>query len=51
MDTATSYEEWREAAIAHDKASGVAEWVQSDESKHFDHVDAAAPKAAHGRGP
>ena len=38
MDAATSYEEWREAAIAHDKASGVYEWVQSDESKHFDHV-------------
>jgi NTE family protein len=38
MGAATSYEEWREAAIAHDKASGVYEWVKSDESRHFDHV-------------
>ena len=36
MDAASSYEEWREAAIAHDKASGVDSWVDSDESKHFD---------------
>ncbi|MDH3587424.1 MAG: DUF3336 domain-containing protein, partial [Gammaproteobacteria bacterium] len=38
MSEAQSYEEWREAAIAHDKASGVHEWVESDESKHFDYV-------------
>ena len=38
MDEASSYAEWREAAIAHDKASGVHEWVESDESKHFDYV-------------
>jgi len=38
MDAAQSYDEWREAAIAHDKASGVQEWVESDESKHFDYV-------------
>jgi NTE family protein len=38
MDNATSYGEWKEAAIAHDKASGVATWKNSDESKHFDHV-------------
>ncbi len=38
MNEAQSYEEWREAAIAHDKASGVHKWVGSDESKHFDHV-------------
>jgi NTE family protein len=38
MDEARSYAEWREAAIAHDKASGVHEWVESDESKHFDYV-------------
>ena len=38
MDAADSYEEWREAAIAHDKASGVREWVESDESKYFDYV-------------
>ena len=38
MAAAESYDEWREAAIAHDKASGVQEWVESDESKHFDYV-------------
>ena len=38
MDEARSYPEWREAAIAHDKASGVHEWVESDESKYFDYV-------------
>ena len=38
MDAADSYDEWREAAIAHDKASGIQEWVESDESKHFDYV-------------
>jgi len=38
MDAADSYDEWREAAIAHDKASGVQEWVESDESKYFDYV-------------
>jgi len=38
MDAAESYEEWKAAAIAHDKASGVMRWVESDESKHFDYV-------------
>ena len=38
MAAATSYAEWREAAIAHDQASGVKEWVDSDGSKHFDYV-------------
>ena len=38
MEEAQSYEEWREAAIEHDEASGVAEWVESDESKHFDYA-------------
>ena len=38
MDAATSYDEWREAALAHDKASGVLEWVNSDKSKHFDYA-------------
>ena len=36
MDAAASYEEWKEAAIAHDEATGVAKWKKSDESKHFD---------------
>lgn len=38
MDAATSYEEWTEAAIAHDKQSGVVKWKTSDESKHFDYA-------------
>jgi len=38
MDNATNYGEWKKAAIAHDKASGVATWKNSDESKHFDYV-------------
>lgn len=38
MAEAESYEEWRAAAIAHDQASGVEEWVDSDESKHFDYA-------------
>ena len=37
MEAARSYHEWCEAAIAHDKASGVDRWVESDESKHFDY--------------
>ena len=37
MDEALSYEEWREAAIEHDETTGVDEWVESDESKHFDY--------------
>lgn len=36
MAAAESYEEWRRAAKAHDKASGVDKWKNSDESKHFD---------------
>jgi NTE family protein len=36
MDAASSYAEWKKAAIAHDEASGVAKWKTSDESKHFD---------------
>ena len=38
MDNATSYREWKRAAVAHDDASGVAEWKKSDESKYFDYV-------------
>ena len=37
MAAAESYKEWRAAAIAHDKQSGVARWKSSDESKHFDY--------------
>ena len=38
MEEAESYEEWREAAIEHDESSGIIEWVESDESKHFDYA-------------
>ncbi len=38
MDAATTYEEWQAAALAHDEASGVADWKKSDESKHFDYA-------------
>jgi NTE family protein len=38
MDAATSYDEWKDAAIAHDEASGIAKWKRSDESKHFDYM-------------
>ena len=38
MNAATTYDEWRAAAIAHDEASGVKKWVESDESKHFDYA-------------
>ena len=38
MDAAESYDEWRAAAIAHDRASGLHKWVESDESKHFDYA-------------
>ena len=38
MEAAKSYAEWKAAAIAHDKKSGVSQWRTSDESKHFDYV-------------
>lgn len=37
MDAATSYAEWKKAAIAHDVESGVVKWKGSDESKYFDY--------------
>ncbi|MCH9693044.1 MAG: DUF3336 domain-containing protein [Gammaproteobacteria bacterium] len=37
MATASTYDEWKTAAIAHDKESGVLQWQDSDESKHFDY--------------
>ena len=37
MDSATSYDEWQEAARAYDEVSGVSEWKKSDESKYFDY--------------
>lgn len=38
MAAAESYDEWKEAAIAHDQKSGVWRWQASDESKHFDYA-------------
>ena len=38
MDAASTYDEWKAAAIAHDKKSGVLRWQTSDESKHFDYT-------------
>lgn len=38
IDAAGTYEEWKAAAIAHDKQSGVSRWVTLDESKHFDYA-------------
>lgn len=38
MAAASSYEEWKVAAIAHDQKSGVWRWQASDESKHFDYA-------------
>ena len=37
MAAAKSYEEWKEAALAHDEETGVNAWKKSDESKHFDY--------------
>ena len=36
MDAAANYEEWKQAAKQHDKASGTNQWQTVDESKHFD---------------
>ncbi len=36
MAQASNYEEWADAAKAHDKATGVDIWQKSDESKYFD---------------
>ena len=38
MAQAASYEEWQDAARAHDQESGANEWKKSDESPHFDYV-------------
>jgi NTE family protein len=38
MDEATSYEEWKLAAIEHDERSGAARWRQIDQSTRYDFV-------------
>jgi NTE family protein len=37
MARADSYDEWREAARAHDRQSGMYRWKQKDTSRHYDH--------------
>ena len=38
MDRASCYEEWREAAIAHDEKTGADQWRLVDQSKKYDYV-------------
>ncbi len=38
MDAATSYKEWKAAAIAYDKGTRLHEWKADDESPHFDYT-------------
>ena len=38
MDAARTYKEWKAAAIAYDKGTGLEEWKKDDESPHFDHA-------------
>ncbi len=35
MDNATSYEEWRQAALAHDERSGAARWKKEERSSRY----------------
>jgi len=37
MDAATSYDEWKDAAIAFDKGTDLARWKSDDKSEVFDH--------------
>jgi NTE family protein len=37
MDAATSYDEWKHAAIAYDKGTDLARWKSDDKSEDFDH--------------
>ena len=37
MKQAESYQEWREAAIAHDKRSGAQDWKDTERSKRYDY--------------
>ena len=38
MESAESYEEWKEAAIEHDEVSGATRWKQMDQSIRYDFV-------------
>lgn len=37
MDKATTYDEWKAAAIAYDERTGTARWKEVDESSRYDH--------------
>ncbi|MEZ5559602.1 MAG: DUF3336 domain-containing protein [Pseudomonadales bacterium] len=37
MEEATSYEEWKAAALAHDERSGAARWRRTDQSRRYDY--------------
>ena len=39
MRNATSYEEWKEAALEHDAKSGFETWKHKEESKSYDYVN------------
>ena len=38
MENATNYEEWREAAIAHDARTGMDRWKATEQSRLYDYV-------------
>lgn len=38
MDRSTSYEEWRDAAIAHDELSGQKRWREVDQTSQYDYA-------------
>ncbi|TXS90206.1 DUF3336 domain-containing protein [Parahaliea maris] len=38
MDRSTSYEEWRDAAIAHDEISGEKRWREVDQTRQYDYA-------------
>ncbi len=38
MDNASSYDEWKEAAVAHDEKSGASRWRYIDQSRKYDYV-------------
>jgi NTE family protein len=42
MASAATYDEWRDAAIAHDEASGAARWKAIDQSRRYDFVSIRA---------
>ncbi len=38
MDAATSYDEWKDAAVAYDESAGLNRWKSNDESTEFDYT-------------